>query len=206
MSNTETLIRKLKAEPNVALIMQSVQKDLDAEKKKRQEFYDLIHEDIKAEFINGEIIMHSPTMRRHWKTSMKLSQLMANHVEKYQLGEVGVEKVMLQFTRNDYEPDIVFFSKEKSKDFYDEQLLFPAPDLVVEILSESTKKRDRGIKFVDYAAHGVYEYWIVDPSKKSIEQYVLRNGEYFILGNHQESKFRTDIIKGLEIDVKSLFE
>ena len=84
-------------------------------------------------------------------------------------------------------------------------MFFPAPDLVVEILSESTKKRDRGIKFVDYAAHGVYEYWIVDPSKKCLEQYVLRNGEFYILGVHQ-GKFRTDTIKGLEIDLKTLFE
>lgn len=205
MSQTETLVRKLKAEPNVALILERVQNDLNEEKKKRQEFYDLIHEDIKAEFINGEIIMHSPTMRRHWRASMRLSSLMFQYVTEHDLGEIGVEKVMLKFTRNDYEPDIAYFSKEKSKEFYDEQLLFPAPDLVVEILSESTKKRDRGIKFVDYAAHGVQEYWIVDTSKKCIEQYVLRNGEFYVFGNHH-GKFKTNTIKGLEIDVKTLFE
>lgn len=205
MSNTETLVKKLKAEPNVALIIERVQRELQDEKKKRQAFYDLIHEDIKVEFINGEIIMHSPTMRKHWRASMNLSRLLSNYVVEHDLGEIGVEKVMLNFTRNDYEPDIVYFSKDKAKDFYEEQLLFPAPDLVVEILSESTKKRDRGIKFVDYAAHGVYEYWIVDTSKKSIEQYVLRNGEYYILGNHQ-GKFKTNTIKGLEIDAKLIFE
>lgn len=205
MSTAETLIQKLKAEPNVALIIEKVQKELAEENIKRQAFYDLIHEDVKAEFINGEIIMHSPVMKKHWMVSMNLSSLMFQYVKKHDLGVIGVEKVMLRFTRNDYEPDIVYFSKEKSKDFYDEQLLFPAPDLIVEILSESTKKRDRGIKFVDYAAHGVYEYWIVDPSKKSIEQYVLRNGEFYVLGNHQ-GKFKTDTIKGLEIDVKTLFE
>lgn len=205
MSHTETLVRKLKEEPNVALIIERVQNELNDEKKKRQEFYDLIHEDIKAEFINGEIIMHSPVMKRHWVASMNLSSLMFQYVKVHDLGLVGVEKVMLNFTRNDYEPDIVYFRKEIAKEFKEDQLLFPAPDLVVEILSESTKKRDRGIKFVDYAAHGVYEYWIVDTSKKYIEQYVLRNGEFYIIGTHQ-GKFRTDTIKGLEIDVKTLFE
>ncbi len=205
MTNTETLVRKLKSEPNVALIIARVQKDLQAEKMKRQEFYDLIHENIKAEFINGEIIMHSPTMRKHWKTSMNLSRAMSNYVYQNQLGEVGVEKVMLNFTRNDYEPDIVFFSKEKSKDFHDDQLLFPAPNLVVEILSESTKKRDRGIKFVDYAAHGVLEYWIVDPTKKCIEQYYLQNGEFILLGIFYDI-LSTETIKGFVIDLKSVFD
>lgn len=170
MTHTETLVRKLKAEPNVALIKERVQKELQDENKKRQEFYDSIHEDIKAEFINGEIIMHSPVMKRHWVVSMRLSAKLFQYVTEQDLGLVGVEKVMLKFTRNDYEPDIVYFSKEKASEFHDEQLLFPAPDLVVEILSESTKKRDRGIKFVDYAAHGVNEYWIVDATKKCIEQ------------------------------------
>lgn len=160
---------------------------------------------LKAEFINGEIVMHEHKMKKHWVTSMSMSSQVFQYVSKNNLGEVGVGNVTLKFTRNDYEPDIVYFSKEKSKEFEDEQLVFPAPDLVVEILSESTKKRDRGIKFVDYAAHGVYEYWIVDPSKKSLEQYVLRNGEFYILGTHL-GKFRTDTIKGLEIDVKTLFE
>lgn len=206
MSHTEDLVLQLKAEPNIVLVINRLQEEIKAEKIKRQEFYDLIHEDIKAEFINGEIIMHSPTMRRHWKVSMKLSHLMNQHVLLYDLGEVGVEKVMINLTRNDYEPDIVFFCKEKSKEFYDEQLLFPPPDLIVEILSDSTKKRDRGIKYIDYAAHGVYEYWIIDPETKCIEQYVLRNGEYINVGIHRESKFKTDTIEGFELDAKLLFE
>lgn len=48
MSQTETLVNKLKAEPNVALIIERVQNDLRKENKKRQALYDLIHEDIKS--------------------------------------------------------------------------------------------------------------------------------------------------------------
>ncbi|GAB2598351.1 Uma2 family endonuclease [Spirosoma areae] len=39
----------------------------------------------------------------------------------------------------------------------------PAPDLVIEVLSKSTARRDRGVKFTDYAANGIAEYWIVNP-------------------------------------------
>jgi Uma2 family endonuclease len=49
----------------------------------------------------------------------------------------------------------------------------PAPDLIVEVLSRSTTGRDRGVKFEDYAAHGVGEYWIIDPVRRSVEQYQL---------------------------------
>ena len=69
---------------------------------------------------------------------------------------------MITLTRNDYEPDICFFRKDKSDNFTEDQVLFPAPDLVIEVLSDSTEKRDRGVKFKDYQAHKIEEYWIID--------------------------------------------
>ena len=62
-------------------------------------------------------------------------------------------------------PDICFWSKEKADGFLDDQMIFPAPDFVVEILSKSTTKNDRTIKHQDYAAHGIREYWIIDPNR-----------------------------------------
>lgn len=55
-----------------------------------------------------------------------------------------------------------------------------APDLVVEVLSPSTAKNDRGYKKEAYAAAGVKEYWIVEPTNKSIEQYFLENGQFVL--------------------------
>lgn len=43
------------------------------------------------------------------------------------------------------------------------------------------RKRDRGIKFIDYALHGISEYWIIDPDKKTIEQYIVNNASNFDL-------------------------
>lgn len=53
-----------------------------------------------------------------------------------------------------------------------------APDLVVEVLSPSTAKHDRGRKKDIYEACGVQEYWIVSPSDKLVEQYLLKNGRF----------------------------
>jgi Uma2 family endonuclease len=125
------------------------------------------------------------------------------------LGLVGTEKVMITLTRNDYEPDIVFFSSEKAGAFTDEQVLFPAPDFIVEILSKKTAVTDRGIKKDDYAAHGVSEYWIIDPVKQRIEQYILATGSstYFPAKVHQYGDvIESTVIPGFSIPVRAAFE
>ncbi|MCC5946113.1 MAG: Uma2 family endonuclease [Bernardetiaceae bacterium] len=168
-----TLLEQLKQAPDAVLIMQKVQTHLKEEAEKRREFLDMVHEDIKAEFINGEIILHSPVRLAHLRVSTNLSMEMASYVRQHDLGFVGIEKMMITLSRNCYEPDIVFYRKAVAEEFTDDQKTFPAPDLAVEILSKSTQKNDYGIKFRDYEAHGVGEYWIVDAEKAIIKQYVL---------------------------------
>ncbi|MCW3105650.1 MAG: hypothetical protein JWQ09_156 [Segetibacter sp.] len=157
MSNSEILERLVES-PNALKIIEAAQSVFEKEKIERQKFYDLMHEDLKAEFINGEIVFHSPAKLRHWDVSTRLTSLLYTHVRDNKLGIVGVEKVMVRLTRNDYEPDICFFKQDKAAQFTSDQMLFPAPDLAIEILSNTTEKIDRGIKFIDYAAHGVAEY------------------------------------------------
>lgn len=164
------------------------------------------HEDSKAEFINEEIILHSPVKRKHWKVVNKLSAFLSIYVDQNKLGEVGSEKVLIHCTRNDYEPDIVFFTKEKAQPFEANQMLFPPPDLAVEVLSESTRERDYGIKFQDYAAHGIEEYWIIDPDQQSIEQYFLAEGQYHL---HQklvgEGQLKSKVISGFSFALEDIF-
>ena len=150
-----------------------LQNALNEEEQLRKEFYNWIKPEVKAEFINGEIVIHSPVRRRHWKANDLLYSLLSFYVRFKQLGETGTEKVMITLSRNDYEPDIVFFDKKKVANFKDDQVLFPPPDFIVELLSPKTAKHDRTIKLVDYAYHGIPEYWIVDPVKKRVEQYLL---------------------------------
>jgi Uma2 family endonuclease len=76
------------------------------------------------------------------------------------------------------EPDICFFRKDVSDKFTENQTLFPAPDFIVEILSDSTEHRDRGVKFKDYQAHKIEEYWIIDPENQTLEQYHLKGDFY----------------------------
>lgn len=98
-----------------------------------------------------------------------------------------------------------------------------APELIVEVASPKTRKRDRGAKFRLFEKAGVKEYWIVEPDLKSIEQYVLENGIYSnkntvtilnetdakeLTGEEKESYttiIKPTIFDDLEIDVKEIF-
>jgi len=167
------MLKKILNSPDLPQVVKRLNQILEDESRWRHEFREWVTPGIKAEFINGEVVLHSPVRRRHWKVTDLLSSLLSFFVRIKKLGVVGTEKVMVALTRNDYEPDLVFFSKEKADQFTEDQLLFPAPDFVVEILSKKTASTDRGVKKQDYAAHGVQEYWIVDPLLQQIEQYYL---------------------------------
>jgi Uma2 family endonuclease len=200
------LFQKLIESPDAVLVMNRFQEYLKTESQKRKEFYDLVHEDMKAEFINGEIVLHSPVRMKHWLVSSNIAFELTSFVKKHQLGVIGVEKVMIELSRNNYEPDIVFFRKEIANAFKDEQKLFPAPDLAVEILSESTRKNDYGIKFQDYEAHNVGEYWIVDPENAIIEQFVLLEGKFYLHNKLEKKGVLTSlIVAGFQIDIEKIF-
>lgn len=85
---------------------------------------------------------------------------------------------MVSLTLNDYEPDICYFNAAKAAAFQPDQMRFPAPDFIVEVLSASMEANDRGVKFDDYAAHGVAEYWLIDPDTQTVEQYRLHGDAY----------------------------
>lgn len=192
--------------PDAFSLHSELTQKLQEEKERRQKFYKEVDESTKAEFIKGEIVLHSPAKRWHIKASLKLTLKLGDFVEKNDLGEVYVEKAMISLTRNDYEPDICFFRKSTSKDFKPEQSHFPAPDFIVEILSDSTEKRDRGIKFTDYQQHGVDEYWIVDPENKSLEQYILKNGEYYLNLKSDHGLVKCKVLEGLEFEIEEIFQ
>ena len=95
--------------------MRRLQAAAHAEAKKRRYFYDVVTEQQKAEFINGEIIVHSPVKLRHAVASENLFTLLKMFVQKHDLGSVFHEKILIVLNRNDYEPDICFFGPEQSQ-------------------------------------------------------------------------------------------
>ncbi len=199
------LMNELVKSPGLKIMVNQLQLMLKEENKKRQEFYDSISENDKAEFINGEAVMHSPAKRQHGMAMTYLLTLIRVYADTHDLGETDAEKRMIELSRNSYEPDIVFFRKEKAHHFRNHQMLFPAPDFIVEIISPSTEQNDRGIKMEDYAFHGVEEYWIIDPEHQAVEQYLLKNERYELEFKGKNGFITSKVIEGFTINTQAIF-
>ena len=154
----------------------------------------------------GEIVLHSPARNMHLIVQQNIQQLLLNHALIQNLGAVRGEKCLCVFPRNDYEPDVVFFGQAKAATFTPHTMKFPVPDLAVEVLSESTEHRDRGVKFDDYAAHGVAEYWIVDPEAEVVEQYLNRDGRFEMNLKSGSGELTSPTLGGLTLPLKAFFD
>jgi Uma2 family endonuclease len=84
------------------------------------------------------------------------------------------------------EPDLLFVSADRGAIITERGIEGP-PDLVVEILSDSTTRRDRGAKMKLYARYGVARYWLVDVDTQCLEVHALRDGAYMLAGAHRGS-------------------
>jgi Uma2 family endonuclease len=199
-------IQELLASPELPNAVAQLSTILESEKQRRERFYDEITPSMKAEFINGEVIVHSPVTLSHLQASRNIMRMLDGYVAGQALGQVFPEKALIALTRNDYEPDISYFAKEKADKFSATQATFPPPDLIVEVLSPSTERRDRGIKFKDYAAHGVQEYWIVNPDARELELYRLEGGAYQLALKSGSGDVESFVVPGFTIPIKAIFD
>lgn len=209
--NRKKIIEEFMSLPYLDKVIEQIQEKMSNEKEMRALFYEQITDQEKAEFINGEIIMHSPATSIHSFVCLNIGTILQAYTNKHQLGRVYTEKIMIRLTRNDYEPDVCFFGKEH-KAHTKKQTLFPAPDLVVEILSPSTAHRDKGIKYKDYQNHGVKEYWIVDTDNEWVEQYHLildkfNEYKYELIGKLKKTEtLESYAIEGLKLPIDAIFD
>ena len=112
----------------------------------------------------------------HQKVSSRLARLF-EELEEQGAGIVFQAPYDVIFGEGDYlEPDLIFVRRDR-EDIIQKHAAVGAPDLVVEILSDSTARRDRGVKRDRYAAYGVPEYWIIDTEAKQIEVLRLTGGD-----------------------------
>jgi Uma2 family endonuclease len=202
----KTPVEQLIRSPRLPQYVRELERLLAEERKQREQFYDQMSEQQKAEFINGEVIIHSPVRLKHSQASDNLFVLLSSYVKRHGLGLVGHEKLLITLSRNDYEPDICYFSQAKAVKLAADQSKFPAPDLIAEVLSPSTERIDREIKLEDYAAHGVQEYWIVDPDDETIEQYLLEGEQYRLAVKVKEGIIQSAAMKGFELAVRAVFD
>lgn len=207
LPRVKALLEPLLNSPQLPEHFDELARVLAAERGRRMKFYEEVTEDGKWEFINGQSVMQSPATVRHARASDRLFRLISTYVDRHRLGEARHEKLMCSFPRNDYEPDIAFFGPAKAHVLNPEMLLVPVPDFIAEVLSPSTEKHDRGVKFEDYAAHGVGEYWLVDPAREAVEVFRLAGRTYQPAGRPaRRGELSSSVITGFTVAVRAIFD
>jgi Uma2 family endonuclease len=163
----------------------------------------------RYELIEGELLMAPSPVTAHQRILIKLLFEIFNFITQNSLGEVFTSPYDVVLDEyNVLQPDIIFVSKERAE-IITEKNIKGAPDLVVEIISESTAYRDTIQKKRLYARFGIKEYWIVAPDDKLVEVYVLKDKEdaYSLVKIYLEDHvLESTVLKGLKIDLKKIFQ
>ena len=124
---------------------------------------------LRHELIDGEHYVTPSPNWDHQRISGRLYLAIGNYVLANPTGVIAYAPFDVVFTRFDVvEPDLLYLSNERARAVLTDANVQGVPNLVVEILSKSTRKRDRTIKQQLYERSGVDEYWIVDPVANAI--------------------------------------
>lgn len=135
-------------------------------------------DEIREELIGGKIVAMSPRPTfNHNRVAFKIATLFDRYLEGRKCTAIA-DGTDLYLTEGDrFIPDMMVVC-DRNKIQSDG--VHGAPDLVVEVLSPSTAKRDRGYKKDTYEKCGVREYWLVNPADKSVEIYRLEGQSYVL--------------------------
>ena len=124
---------------------------------------------LRHELIDGEHVVSPSPATAHQAILMNLIRLLAPYLHGRRLGQALCAPFDIKFSiATVLVPDLVFFTADRFKRVVNEKHAIAAPDLVVEILSPGTRRRDKGRKRAVYDREGVREYWIVDPEARAI--------------------------------------
>lgn len=157
-----------------------------------------------CELIDGEVFMTpSPNVRHQILVRRLAEALLAAVRDKSEVLFAPIDVVLAPGTA--LQPDVLLVREENRKVLQD--VVRGAPDLVAEVLSPSTARRDKDVKLVAYARFGVRECWIVSDENQTVEAYRLQAGGVYTLAEtcRPGSSATTPLLPGLALDVAALF-
>ncbi len=159
----------------------------------------------RHEIIDGDHVVNPAPTPRHQAALGHLFVQLFQQIEQTGLGRVFVSPIDVELSPHDIvQPDLVVVLNEHR------EIIIPTriqgtPDLVVEVLSDSTRQLDQVLKKAVYQRAGVPEYWIVDPQQEQVEQFLLHAGQYRLSGPHRD-QLQAGILPGVQIDLQPLWQ
>lgn len=162
----------------------------------------------RHELIDGEHYMTPAPSTRHQKVSINLSTILKNFLKQNRIGIVFAAPCDVVLSDLDVvQPDLLFVSAARAS-IITEKCIQGAPDLLIEILSETTRKTDEVIKRKLYERYGVREYWIVDPELEGLKVYRMTEQGYVRVAEltHEAGDIlTTPLLPGLQIPMSEIF-
>jgi len=169
-----------------------------------EEYY-RFDDDQRYEIIDGNLLMAPAPDTWHQDWSRDLFRVIDRQVTAHRLGKVFFAPVDVVFdAENTVQPDIVFIATANAG-IIQRRAVFGTPDLLVELVSPASVRRDRYDKRELYARFGVKEYWIGDPANRALEILTLKQGSYVLHCCAEErGKLVSPILTGLEFDLADI--
>jgi len=166
------------------------------------EFLNLPETQQKQELIGGEIIVPPVSMPQHQRLVIRISRLLEELIPN---GEVLISPADIYLHEETVVQPDIFWIAESGRCIETEKHFEGAPDLLVEVLSPSTAIQDKREKFAKYEAHGVREYWIVDPHAAYVEVWQLSENEFIRVGIFgKENSYKSELLNQ-EVIFESIF-
>jgi Uma2 family endonuclease len=159
--------------------------------------------DERTELIEGELIVSASPVEKH--------QLVCSNTTIYLGSRLGARRLRYEMDLyiggdNVPRPDIFWISESNTTCILKDGYWYGAPDFIVEVLSPSTARIDRGFKYQIYQRYGVREYWILDPEDLFLEVYNLENGRFIRTGFYERGDTFSSPVLNIEIHVDALFD
>jgi Uma2 family endonuclease len=160
----------------------------------------------RYEIINGELIVNPAPTSGHQRVFFQLARLLDEYAQATGAGEVFLAPLAVKLGRFDVvEPDLVFLAASRPRVPDADNAIDYAPDLVVEILSPSSRSTDRVKKMALYARSGVREYWIADPDQRTLAINVLEGDAFHTVEPDADGHLSSRVLPGLLIDPDTVF-
>lgn len=165
------------------------------------EYFELEDDGFRYELIDGVMVMSPSPMLPHQGIIVHLLARLTEFLRDHPVGRVYPD-VDVKLTRTlVYRPDIVFVRAERLRRGL--KRLNVVPDLVVEIVSRSSRVRDRREKKADYERFGVQEYWVID-TEGDRHSFFAREGDAFIEMSLGGDRLASRVVTGFVLDIAEL--
>ena len=162
----------------------------------------------RHEIIKGDHTVTPAPKTKHQRISFNLALAVGSFVKQRNLGLVFAAPYdVILSDENVVQPDLLFVTKERSA-IVTEDNIRGAPDLIVEIISETTRKRDELTKRKLYERYGVREYWIVDPELETVRIFKLNERGYAMpveFTGEKSAMLATDLLPEFRLSLVELF-